>query len=48
VLVFEVDPEFNLLAENRLDDDGGMASLAVSGDRLLVRTANRLYCLADE
>ena len=48
VLVFEVDPEFDLLAENRLDDDGGMASLAVSGDRLFVRTANRVYCLGDE
>jgi len=37
---------FELLHTNRLaDDDMCMATPALAGDRLLIRTAARLYCL---
>lgn len=48
MFVFEVEPQYKLLAKNRLDDQGGMASLAVSGNHLFVRTASKLYCLGGE
>jgi hypothetical protein len=37
-------PEFELLATNSLDELS-MASPAVAGDKLLIRTASKLYCL---
>ena len=38
--------EFALLHTNRLaDDDMCMACPAIAGDRLLIRTAARLYCI---
>ena len=44
--VFATGDEFKLLHINELaEDDMGMASPAIVGDRLLVRTAARLYCL---
>jgi outer membrane protein assembly factor BamB len=45
-LVFEAGDAFKLLHSNRLaDDDMGMATPAIAGDRLLLRTSARLYCI---
>ncbi len=43
--VFTATPEYNLVATNRLDD-GCMASPAVAGDALYIRTKSALYCIA--
>ncbi len=44
--VMKAGPEFELLHTNTLaEDDMGMATPAIAGDRLLVRTAPRIYCL---
>jgi outer membrane protein assembly factor BamB len=44
--VFRAGPRFELLHRNRLaDDDMGMATPAIAGDRLLIRTAARIYCI---
>ncbi|MEZ6130626.1 MAG: PQQ-binding-like beta-propeller repeat protein [Planctomycetaceae bacterium] len=44
--VMESSNELKILHRNRLaDDDMAMASPAVSGNRLLIRTAARLYCI---
>lgn len=46
--VIKAGPEFELLAENRLaEDDMGMATPAIVGDRLLIRTGARLYCIRE-
>lgn len=45
--VIQPGREFKLLAENRLDD-GCMASPAVSGDALIVRTKTHLYCIGSK
>ena len=46
--VFEAGPEFKLLHTNQLaEDDLSMATPAIAGDRLLIRTAARLYCIRD-
>ncbi|MBM3854537.1 MAG: serine/threonine protein kinase, partial [Verrucomicrobia bacterium] len=46
--VFRADERFELLHVNRLaDDDMGMATPAIAGARLLLRTSARLYCIAD-
>ena len=45
VHVFEIDPEFKELAVNRLSDEGGMASIVVSGNQLLIRTEHKLFCI---
>ncbi|WP_146594027.1 outer membrane protein assembly factor BamB family protein [Novipirellula galeiformis] len=38
--------EFEVIGSNELsDDDMGMASPAIAGDRLLIRTASRIYCI---
>ena len=38
--------KFELLAKNRLaDDDMCLATPAMSGDRLLLRTLGRVYCI---
>jgi len=44
--VFAAGDEFKPLHVNALaDDDMGMASPAIAGDRLLLRTSERLYCI---
>jgi outer membrane protein assembly factor BamB len=46
--VFRAGKKFELLHVNRLaDDDMGMATPAIAGHRLLLRTSARLYCIAD-
>jgi outer membrane protein assembly factor BamB len=45
--VFRAGEKFELLHSNRLaDDDMGMASPAIVGDKLLLRTSACLYCIA--
>jgi len=45
--VFRAGDRFELLHTNKLaDDDMCMATPAVAGNRLLIRTAARLYCIA--
>jgi outer membrane protein assembly factor BamB len=44
--VLQAGDDFNLLHTNSLqDDDMGMATPATVGDRLLIRTAARIYCI---
>ena len=44
--VIKAGKEFEILHENALaEDDMGMATPAIAGDRLLIRTAARIYCL---
>ncbi len=44
--VVRAGDKFELLETNHLaDDDMGMASPAVVGDRLLIRTSARIYCI---
>jgi outer membrane protein assembly factor BamB len=44
--VVRAGDRFELLRINRLsDDDMCMATPAIAGDRLLIRTASRLYCV---
>ncbi len=44
--VLEAGDDFNLLHTNTLtEDDMGMATPAMVGDRLLLRTAKRIYCI---
>ena len=47
VYVFQTQPKFKVLAENTLDDSGGMSSLVVSGDSLFIRTGSALYKIND-
>jgi outer membrane protein assembly factor BamB len=47
--VFKDADQFTPLHANALsDDDMGMATPAVAGDRLLIRTSARLYCIAPQ
>jgi hypothetical protein len=44
--VVRAGDRFELFHTNSLaDDDMGMATPALSGDRLLIRTSARLYCI---
>ena len=44
--VFRAGEKFDLLHVNKLaDDDMGMATPAIAGDKLLLRTAARIYCV---
>jgi hypothetical protein len=44
--VTKAGAQFELLGRNPLaDDDMRMATPAIAGDRLLIRTAGRLYCI---
>ena len=46
--VLNAGDEFEVLHENSLaEDDMCMATPAMAGDRLLIRTAARLYCIRD-
>ena len=48
--VLELGPEFNQLAVNRFDSDGGdfTATSAVSNGELFIRSTKRLYCVAQQ
>jgi outer membrane protein assembly factor BamB len=47
--VVRAGDRFELLNTNKLaEDDMGMASPAMAGDRLLIRTATRIYCIRNE
>ena len=44
--VIKTGPQFEILHTNALaDDDMGMATPAIVGDKLLIRTAARIYCI---
>lgn len=45
--VVKAGPEFELQATNPLDEIA-MASPAISGDKLLIRTGSKIYCLSQE
>jgi outer membrane protein assembly factor BamB len=45
--VFRAGPRFDLLHTNKLaEDDMGMACPAITGNRLLIRTSARVYCIS--
>jgi outer membrane protein assembly factor BamB len=45
--VFKAGEKYELLHSNKLaDDDMTLATPAIVGDKLLIRTANRLYCIS--
>jgi outer membrane protein assembly factor BamB len=44
--VLAIGKTFEIIAENRVDD-GFMASPAVAGNNLFLRTKTHLYCVAD-
>lgn len=44
--VFEAGPEYKLVGKNSLDEMC-MATPALAGDRLLIRTLNKLYCIRE-
>jgi outer membrane protein assembly factor BamB len=47
--VVEAGDKFNLLHTNALaEDDMCMATPALAGDRLLIRTSTRMYCIRDQ
>ncbi|MCC6123761.1 MAG: PQQ-binding-like beta-propeller repeat protein [Pirellulales bacterium] len=46
-MVVEAGPKFQILAENKLDE-GMLASPAVSGDALYLRTITSLYCIKNK
>jgi outer membrane protein assembly factor BamB len=47
--VFQAGDEYKLLATNPLaEDDMTLATPAIAGDRLLIRTGGRLYCVREE
>jgi outer membrane protein assembly factor BamB len=46
--IVSVRPEFKLLATNELDGSYTLASPAVSGSQLFIRTSTHLYCIAEE
>ncbi len=39
-------PEFKILAENQLDGDYTLSSIASAGNELFIRTNSHLYCIA--
>jgi len=46
--VVAAGPEFRLLAMNKLDGSYTLASPAIAGDRLFIRTAEYLYCIGNQ
>lgn len=44
--VLATGPEFKILSENPLDDGYTLASFAVSGSELFIRTSTHLYCIS--
>ncbi len=45
--IVSVEPEFKLLAVNELDGSYTLASPAVSGSQLFIRTSTHLYCIGE-
>ncbi len=45
VTVFQTGEKYEKISENRLESAGGMATPAVSGNQLFIRTDSHLYCL---
>jgi outer membrane protein assembly factor BamB len=46
--VIKAGPKFEIVHTNTLDEDAMcMATPAMAGDSLLIRTAKRLYCLQE-
>jgi hypothetical protein len=45
--VLESGPKFKLLAANRLDENRFWASPAFTGDRLILRSMENLYCIGE-
>lgn len=45
--VFRTRPDFEMISKNRLDDSGGMASPAICGGNILLRTDHWLYCVGN-
>ena len=45
--IVSVEPEFKLLATNELDGSYTLASPAVSGSQLFIRTSTHLYCIGE-
>jgi outer membrane protein assembly factor BamB len=46
-VVVAATPEFEILATNELDGSYTLSSPVVAGNRILIRTGEHLYCLAD-
>jgi len=47
--VIKAGHECELIGENPLaDDDMGMATPAIVGERLLIRTSARVYCISEK
>lgn len=44
--IIAAGPEFKILGTNELDGSYTLASPAVSGDSLFLRTATHIYCIA--
>ena len=44
--VLKAGPEFITLATNELEDEYTIASMAVAGSQIFMRTATHLYCIA--
>ncbi len=47
-VVLAAGPEFRIISENQLEDGYTLASFAVSGNELFVRTSTTLYCISNE
>ncbi len=45
-VVLAAGPEFKILAENQLDGDYTLSSIASAGNELFIRTNSHLYCIA--
>ena len=45
--VVKAGPEYELLGTNELDQELTLSSPAVAGDKVLIRTASKLYCIAN-
>ncbi|MCK6486347.1 MAG: PQQ-like beta-propeller repeat protein [Phycisphaerae bacterium] len=46
--VLAAGPEFKVLATNQLDDEYTIASMAVAGSQIFVRSSGNLYCIAQK
>ncbi len=46
--VLAAGPKFKILSENQLNDKYTLASIAVSGSELFIRTSTHLYCIGEQ
>ena len=46
--VMATGPEFKMLAMNKLDGSYTLASPAISGNRMFIRTSEYLYCIGNQ